>query len=134
MHALPKAPEIPPMIYQQIDTDRPLTRYSTYESELESNLASSQVFPDWRLRFQIQMLASNGYLILPQILSILPEIRKICERSGPVTSIASIQRFRSLIPWPGMEVRFCVSLHLGGQPLAICLQVGSGFLGLSSAL
>jgi hypothetical protein len=92
------------MIHQQIDTHPPQKSFSALQKELETKLADVDKFANhWKLKFQIQMLAANGILTRSQILSVIPNIVGVLQRSGVSICIAAIQRFRSQIPWAGAE-------------------------------
>jgi hypothetical protein len=104
MHSLQKIPGLPPMIHQQIDTYPSQKSFLALQKELESKLSDVDKFANhWRLKFQIQRLATNGFLTRPQILSMIPEIVRVLQRSGVTICIAAVQRFRSQIPWAGAE-------------------------------
>ncbi|CZR68497.1 related to RNA-directed RNA polymerase [Phialocephala subalpina] len=107
MHALQKAPGLPPTIHQQTDTYDPRKSFITQINELESKLASLQMFSfgpfPWKLKFQVRLLVSNGFLTPAQTTFMLPEIIDVLRRSGPTTCIATVQRFRTQIPFAGAE-------------------------------
>jgi RNA dependent RNA polymerase len=104
IHALQKIPGLPPMIHQQIDTHHPRKSFASRTKELESMLANPDKFPHpWKLKFQIQMLVKNGILTPSQTLAIIPEVVRVLQRSGLAMCIASVQRFRSKIPFSGAE-------------------------------
>jgi hypothetical protein len=105
MHALGKIPGLPPMVHQQIDTHHPQQSFSSQTTELESMLATLATFPyPWKLKFQIRMLATNGFLNPSQILAIKPWIVRVLRRSDLATWIASVQMFRSQILYAGAEI------------------------------
>ncbi|KAE8452050.1 hypothetical protein EG329_002215 [Mollisiaceae sp. DMI_Dod_QoI] len=104
MQALQKAPGLPPMIHQQTDIHHPRKTFSAEKNELESMLTNLEKFSHpWKLKFQIRMLATNGYLTPAKTLSLLPEIVKVLQRSDLNTCIATVQKFRSQIPYAGAE-------------------------------
>jgi hypothetical protein len=104
MHSLQKLSGLPPMTHQQIDSIPPRESFATLQKELTAKLADVNRFSHhWRLKFQIRRLATNGHLTPRQILSIIPDILKILQRSGVTTCIAAMQRFRTQIPWAGAE-------------------------------
>jgi hypothetical protein len=111
MRALQKMPGLPPILHQQIDSYRPKRTLAGDLKALDSTLTSLSTFP-WRLKFQIRLLVSNGFLTPSQTIGMLPEFQKLHNLSDMATCIAAIQKFRNQIPYAGAETD-ATDLELG---------------------
>ena len=63
----------------------------------------STKFP-FALKFQIQKLAQNNYLLPETVVSLLPEIAKMMERSSVPICVSAIKKLFTQIPFPGPEI------------------------------
>ncbi|KUJ21239.1 rna-dependent rna polymerase-like protein [Mollisia scopiformis] len=102
MRALQKVPGLPPIAHQQIDGHRPRKSFASELKALDSTFSASQTLP-WKLKFQIRLLVSNGYLTPSQTLAMLPEFQKLHGRSELDICITALQRFRNQILYAGSD-------------------------------
>lgn len=102
MHALQRIPGLPPILHQQFDSRKPRRRLADDIKALDSLLATTQDLP-WRIKFQIRVLVSDGYLTPSQTIRLLSEFNKLVLRCDIDTSVATIRKFRGQIPYAGPE-------------------------------
>jgi len=55
------------------------------------------------LKFQMQKLAQNGYLLPGRVVALLPEISRMVKRSGVPTTLHATKKLFNQIPYPGPE-------------------------------
>lgn len=102
MRALQRIPGLPPILHQQFDSQEPRSRLADGIRVFDSLLASSPDLP-WKIKFQIRVLVSDGYLTPSQTIDLLLEFNRLAFRCDVDTSVATIRKFRGQIPYAGPE-------------------------------
>lgn len=97
------APGIPPIIHQHVNVRHPIKSPLAMQKALTARLINPTSVP-WKLTYQLQRLAMNGFLTSTQILEFLPEIQKVHARSGASVATAAVRKLYTQIPYPGLEV------------------------------
>jgi hypothetical protein len=59
--------------------------------------------PSFGVKFQMQRLAQNGFLAPALVLKLLPEVTRICARSGGVICIEAVRKLFRQIPYAGPD-------------------------------
>lgn len=103
MQDLRKAHGIPSMIHRRIDIYYQPELYTRGFVRLQQTLSSLNVGLPFVVNFQIQKLAQNGYLSPNMVLLLLPEIKKVADRSSMQTCANAVRKLCNQIDFPGSE-------------------------------
>ncbi|KFY03027.1 hypothetical protein V490_00321 [Pseudogymnoascus sp. VKM F-3557] len=103
MKALSHARGIPPAIRRYIDVRRSKERYGREMNTLLQTLATSYATLPFKIAYQVQKLAQNGYLSPNKVLELLPEISRLSRRSELRVCISAIRRLFNQIPFRGPD-------------------------------
>ncbi|TAQ89950.1 hypothetical protein B7494_g1737 [Chlorociboria aeruginascens] len=103
MKALLKVKGIPRIIHRNIDIFRPRVNRVVDFKELHEILASLNCTLPWKLKFQMQKLAQNGYLPPNVVRALLPEVANMTTRSTLEVCVKAIRKLFNQINFPGPE-------------------------------
>ncbi|KFY38800.1 hypothetical protein V494_04194 [Pseudogymnoascus sp. VKM F-4513 (FW-928)] len=103
MKALSHARGIPLAIRRYIDVRRSTERYGREMNTLLQTLATSYATLPFKIAYQVQKLAQNGYLSPNKVLELLPEISRLSRRSELRVCISAIRRLFNQIPFRGPD-------------------------------
>ena len=94
----------PSTIRRQTPVGFPKESYNVGFDRMVHSLSSSTTTLPFSIRFQVQKLAQNGYLLPNRVIAIIPEFRGICLRSGERVCLNVIRKFFQQIPYAGPDV------------------------------
>jgi len=101
MSNLHKAHGLPNMLWRQVEVSQWGESYAAGAARLHEALSSMNINLPYKLIFQIQRLSWNNYLSPATVLSMLPEIARMAERSPMSVSVGAIRALSKAIDWPG---------------------------------
>lgn len=94
----------PSTIRRQIPVGFPAEPYNVGFDRMVRSLSSSTTTLPFSIRFQVQKLAQNVYLLPNRVVAIIPEFWGICSRSGERVCLKVIRKFFRQIPYAGPDV------------------------------
>jgi RNA dependent RNA polymerase len=108
---LRKGREMPSSIPWPTAAFTPRSPFVTEMGRLTLALHNQYNLLDFRLQFQVQRLAQNGYLTPARVLELLPHVFQVSVRSGGRTTAEAVRKLSRQLPYAGPEVdgkRFAV--------------------------
>ena len=104
MQRLQRVSRVPEIIHHRTRISSDMQHIVFDFQTLQTILARSTTKLPFALKFQIQKLAQNNYLLPGTVVSLLPEITKMVERSSIPICVSVIKKLFTQIPFPGPEV------------------------------
>lgn len=104
MHNLRKAHGLPFIIHRRTEIFYQLEPLATGFAKLQDTLSSLKIGFPFELKFQIQKLVQNNYLLPSVVIGLLPEITRMTERSPISVCISAIRKLFMQIPFPGTDI------------------------------
>jgi len=95
--------ELPTCISWPTAVMRPARSLALESAELTSKLCLDFDDLPFSLKFQMQKLAQNGYLLPGRVLALIPEISRMVKRLGVPTTLHATRKLFSQIPYAGPE-------------------------------
>ena len=103
MLRLQKVPCVPKIIHHRTRISPDIQRIAAGFQNLRRILAGSNTGFPFSLKFQIQKLAQNNYLLPEAVIHLLSEVARMVERSSISVCLSAIKKLCTQIPFPGPD-------------------------------
>lgn len=103
VRALKHVREVPPCTFWDTAVLNPQRSFASDSAELTSALSLQYEYLPFSIKFQIQKLAQDGFLLPSRVTALLPEINRMVSRSGVATALRAMRKLFNQIPFAGLE-------------------------------
>jgi hypothetical protein len=104
MLSLQKVPSVPKIVHHRARISSHIQYIANGFQDLWRTLSGLNVGLPFALKFQIQKLAQNNYLLPEVVVQLLPEVARMKERSSLPVCLSAIKKLFTQIPFPGPDI------------------------------